>query len=158
MLNAIEEHWGVPLPADYAAFLLTYNGGRPNRFLYSYQTVNGYGEAGPTDIYTEIRFFSSRHRTPDGRSYFLASLAELYDDPPEEDDARFDDMMPIAWLRDTDNGEEMLMGLLMDPDEEYERYIVTTGPASGGPSLFDEVHNSCDFIGLLTGLCALPSR
>ncbi len=35
-LREIEGHWGEPLPADFAAFLLRYNGGRPSKpYLWS---------------------------------------------------------------------------------------------------------------------------
>jgi uncharacterized protein (TIGR02996 family) len=75
-LSKIEAFWGEPLPPDYAAFLLRYNGGRPSKpYLCSDVTH----ENGDTGHYCgAVRFYSTRDINPGGGPLLTMSVVDLF--------------------------------------------------------------------------------
>jgi uncharacterized protein (TIGR02996 family) len=79
-LKSLEEHWGASLPADYAAFLLLYNGGRPSL------PYLGVWDAGPEDpgedyepgqYYSEVYLYSLGEKDETGALAHWTSAADM---------------------------------------------------------------------------------
>jgi len=149
-LRRVEKAWGMPLPADYAAFLLCHNGGRPSKpFLWSY--------AGTSDYYDEVRFFSTRDRHASGRRFLQTSVLDLTDGHVADggDEERFARMMPIGAISYGEGWENFLV-LLMDPDEEGNRILEVVYSEQEGLHEAEDVHGTEEFVGLLMELCERP--
>jgi uncharacterized protein (TIGR02996 family) len=151
-LKKIEKRWRKRLLPDYAAFLLSYNGGRPSKpYLYSYM-----GSGDDIDrLYDEVRFFSTVDKHPSGRPYLMMNAVELYDGHISErqDEQRLRRMLPIGKIiRDGDDAEGIL-ALLMDKNEKYNRIIELVYWGHSGLSEDEPIHPTETFVGLLMQLC-----
>jgi uncharacterized protein (TIGR02996 family) len=114
-LKALESHWGRPPPADYAAFMLLYNGGSPSKpYLWS----SDQGE----DFFDAVSFFSTRDKDASGRVLMSLTAADLLGGHclDVEEAKAISRMMPIATLTYSyDDGElgKTLLALVLDPSE-----------------------------------------
>ncbi len=113
-VKAIEDQWGHPLPGDYVAFLLLYNGGSPSKpYLHSFLDDD--------DFYDEVYLFSTRDTDSVGRPVLLTNAADLlgghYRDPQTAKD--ISRMIPIGPLTysydDGDEDQANLLGLILGP-------------------------------------------
>jgi uncharacterized protein (TIGR02996 family) len=126
-LKAIEDHWGHPLPPDYAAFMLLYNGGRPSK-PYLYVSRRDYHADGSETVgryYAEVRFFALGEKDESGRRYDRTSALELSAGGyiPAHLDDDMDLMMGVGTLTyDPGYGGTMLLTLLLESGEVYNRY------------------------------------
>ena len=157
-LKALEDHWGQPLPPDYVAFMLLYNGGKPDPgFLYSYE--KDYDEEGER-IYInyndELRLFSLGEKDENGRPYHWTTATELSGGATlyEHDIEDFNRMMPIGLLTyETEEGVEAdLYVLVMNPTQDSERYFHLEFTSDGSLFRGDEVNSRETFTGLLHSL------
>ena len=151
-LKAIEDHWGHPLPADYAVFLLLYNGGSPSKpYLWSYEDEE--------DCYDEVSLFSTNARHSDGRPVLLTRLGKLlggHCSDPEEAKA-FSRMMPIGTLTYTyleDDDIVSILALILDPPDSLldDRVIEVESIGQHGLRRADRVHAKETFSHLLHSL------
>jgi uncharacterized protein (TIGR02996 family) len=151
-LEAIEHHWGRPLPPDYAAFLLLYNGGRPSRrYLWTYLDDE--------DYYAEVHFFSTVDAHLEGPPFVLTTPLELIggvgSDPEEQESlAR---MMPIGTLTDADE-EENILALALDPPPipSADRIFEIENGGRRGPRRAHNGHTKETFHDLLYALIPGP--
>jgi SMI1/KNR4 family protein SUKH-1 len=148
-LEKIERRWKRKLPADYASFLLRYNGGVPSKPLLS---SNGRIGHEIEEFHDRAAFFSTRDRNPAGKPYLLCNVLELHedqiDDPEDDDQQRFATMIPIGTLTGEDGVR--FIGLAMDP-EEFEE-IVVVEYSEGAFNNDNEANNQTSFSGLLFAL------
>lgn len=152
----IEAHWGQPLPPDYAAFLLLYNGGNPSKpYLWSY--------LGGEDFYDEVYFFSTRDAHVDGRPKLLRPAGDLlggHCTDPEEAKS-ISRMMPIGRLTysyDDDKVTENILALILDPHKPTfgERVVEIENSSRHGLRRFEDVHAKGTFTDLLRALADGP--
>ena len=154
-LKAIEDHWGHPLPPDYAAFLLLYNGGRPSKpYLWSYLD----GE----DFYDEVRFFSTCDTRAEGGRELLSNPGEIllpHYNPKAL--ARFERMMPIGTLTyaydDYDDKENILALVLGSVPPLEDRLVEIEWSQLHGLRRAEDVHAKETFASLLHALVKGPS-
>jgi uncharacterized protein (TIGR02996 family) len=129
-IRAIETHWGRPLPADYVAFLLLYNGGVPSREFLD-RAGDHYSDA--------VHFFSTESlggREKGTPPYLLQNMAEAvgrHDFPL----GRYAHTVPIGEVSTWDEvgGYETKLGLDLDAAEQQ---IVVIAP-TGGEEWYDDV-------------------
>jgi hypothetical protein len=140
------------LPADFAAFLLSYNGGRPSKpYLYSYADDSDEGE----EYFDEVRFFSTSDRSAKRKSCLLHSVIEAFGGhvAEDQDEERLSQLMPIASVSRGD-GSEAMLALVMSEEREFPQVTqVVYWEHSGVSEDEDDVHATDSFVELLTNLC-----
>lgn len=147
-LRVFEKSWETRFPPDYAAFLLTFNGGRPSRpCLYSYVD----SDEGAVHMYDPIRFFSTTDRDAKGRRYLRQNPIELYDDHicDDADEERLSRLAPIAAI-DRGDGSEAMLALDLDDDGLIAEVIYFE---HAGVDVEDGAHSGDSFTSLLMDLC-----
>jgi uncharacterized protein (TIGR02996 family) len=151
-LTKLEKRWGEPVPPDYAAFLLRYNGGRPSKpYIWSYAN---YPE-GTSHYFDEVRFFSTLDKSPGGRPYLLLSVVDLFDGnvADGQDEERLARLMPIGTVA-YEEGWQNILALLMDQTEEFETIIeVEYSDEEGVCEASDDCLTKASFLHLLMELC-----
>jgi uncharacterized protein (TIGR02996 family) len=121
-IRAIEARWGRPLPADYVAFLLLYNGGVPSREFLDR----------PSDRLSDVCFFSTEStwsREKGTPPYLFQNMAEAWGrhDFPL---GRYAYTVPIGQIstRPGDGGWGTTLGLNLDTSDQQ---IVVIAPVDG---------------------------
>jgi uncharacterized protein (TIGR02996 family) len=148
-LKVIEARWQAPLPPDYAAFLLCFNGGCPSKpYLYSYGEY-GHGRA---EFYDQVQFFSTEDRHPCGQPYLLLSVIEAYGGQvrAHQDAARLARLMPVGTV-DLGEGNEAMLAMRIGGDE-YPQVTTVTSWDGRGVSEDDNIYQADSFVGLLMQL------
>lgn len=151
-LKKLEGIWGEPLPPDYAAFLLTYNGDRPSKpYLWLY--------ADHDDYYDEVWFFSTRTRHVRNRPYLNTSVLDLFEGHVADggDEERFAKMMPIGAVTYGEGWEKLLV-MVMETEEEGDRILEVEYSEDNGLCEADDVHAKDAFVTLLMELCEQPQE
>jgi uncharacterized protein (TIGR02996 family) len=150
-LRQIESHWQTPLPAEYAAFLLSFNGGRPSKpYLYSYADYPD----GREEHFDKVRFFTTADRSRGRRPYLLLSVTEALGGRTAEGEnvERLSQLMPVGTVALDDGSKAAVLAVQVRGNRFPQVTLVSYWTHNGVSEDTGFVHATDSFAHLLSRL------